>query len=316
VEIVDLSGYTTEEKFHIAKDHLLPAELTAHGVKSEKVEIDDAVIRRVIEGYTREAGVRSLRRQLAAVSRALAAKIVRSPDESFTVQESDLLDLLGPTTFEFEEMSDNRDHGVVTGLAWTPVGGDVLFVEAADIPGDGKVVVTGQLGDVMKESSQIAVAVARARLEGIAKTVLYKDRDIHLHVPAGAVPKDGPSAGITMFTAVASMMLGIPVSPKLAMTGELTLRGKVLPIGGVKEKLIAASRFGVKEIIMSRRNEKDLVDLPEEIRRELKIHFVSDVGEILRIVFGDAIPAFLPAVISDDVIAGSTNPEPHLHRAG
>ena len=286
MEIVDLSGYTTDEKFHIAKDHLLDSELKAHGLKSAQVKVDDEALNRVIEGYTREAGVRSLRRELAKISRAAAAKVVSAPEEAVTITSEGLHEILGPVRYEVEELVTDRSPGVVTGMAWTPVGGDVLFVEAADIPGDGKVVVTGQLGDVMKESSQIAVALSRSRLEGTAKTVLYKDRDIHIHVPSGAIPKDGPSAGVTMFTTVASMMLGVAVDPQLAMTGEITLRGKVLPVGGVKEKVLAAARFGVKEVILPRRNMRDLDELPDEIRSKLTFHPVSTVDELINVVFG------------------------------
>lgn len=307
MEVIELSGYTSDEKFHIAKDHLLPTEIETHGLKAQQVELEDSALSKVIEGYTREAGVRSLRRELSKIARAAAALIVRKPEEKVVISDARLPEMLGPVKFEFEEMSTNDKPGVVTGMAWTPVGGDVLFVESAAIPGEGRVVVTGQLGDVMKESSQIAVALARARLEGIAKTVLFQDRDIHIHVPGGAVPKDGPSAGVTMFTAIASMMLGVPVDPKLAMTGEITLRGKVLPVGGIKEKVLAAARFGVKEIILPARNAKDLEELPEEVRKSLEFHLVSDIDELVREVFGTLVPrevanvdqslAVVPAVI-------------------
>ncbi|MBN8548088.1 MAG: endopeptidase La [Deltaproteobacteria bacterium] len=290
MEVIELSGYTADEKFHIAKDHLWPTELEVHGLKPEQVSLEDVALHKIIEGYTREAGVRSLRRELSKIARAAAALVVRNPQESVVVSELKLRDMLGAVKFEAEEMGLNDKPGVVTGMAWTPVGGDVLFVEAAAIPGDGKVVVTGQLGDVMKESSQIAVALARSRLEGIAKSVLFKDRDIHIHVPGGAVPKDGPSAGVTMFTTIASMMLGRAVSPKLAMTGEITLRGKVLPVGGIKEKVLAAARYGVKEIILPLRNAKDLDDLPVEVRRGIEFKLVSDVDELLRLVFGALVP--------------------------
>ncbi len=254
----------------------------------------------IIEGYTREAGVRSLRRELAKLARSAAAKIAREPEVAVRIVPEALEEILGPVRFELEELSHDQISGVVTGMAWTPVGGDVLFVEAAAIPGDGKIAVTGQLGDVMKESSQIAVALARARLEGIAKNVLYKDRDIHLHVPGGAVPKDGPSAGVTMLTAVASMMLGIPVNPQLAMTGEITLRGKVLPVGGIKEKVLAAARFGIKEIILPKRNEKDLAELPEEVKQGLVVHLVSTVEEVLHKVFGPLLPGQVPYRVTED----------------
>lgn len=286
MEVIELSGYTTEEKFQIARQHLLPAELKNHGLSSEQLVLEDENLQRLIEGYTREAGVRSLRRELAALCRAAAVRVASTASARVVADEAFIREALGTVRFEQEEMSVQTAPGVVTGMAWTPVGGDVLFVEAANVPGDGKVVMTGQLGDVMKESSQIGVALARSRLEGIAATVLYKDRDIHLHVPAGSIPKDGPSAGVTMFTAAASMMLGVAVDPKLAMTGEVTLRGKVLPVGGIKEKVLAAARFGVEQVILPQGNTKDLDEIPEEVRSSLKINFVSDVDQLLSSVFG------------------------------
>ncbi|MFN8392490.1 MAG: endopeptidase La [Bdellovibrionota bacterium] len=294
MEVIELTGYTTDEKLHIAKNHLLPDELGEHGLKEGQLELGDDALIRVIEGYTREAGVRSLRRELAKVCRHAAIRVAKNPLEKVTVDSTGLDEILGFPKFELEELESERVPGVVTGMAWTPVGGDVLFVEAVNVPGDGKVAVTGQLGDVMRESSQIAVALARVKLEGIAQSVLYKDRDIHIHVPAGAIPKDGPSAGVTLFTAVASMMLDVPVNPKLAMTGELTLRGKVLPVGGIKEKVLAAARFGVEEIILPSRNRKDLDELPADVRGRLKVHLVSDVNELLGIVFGTIIPDGIP----------------------
>ena len=301
MEVIELTGYTTDEKFHIAKQHLFPEEIENHGLKDRHVELTDAALNGVIEGYTREAGVRSLRRELAKVARYIAARIAKDPEQSVLIDRANLAEALGPVRFELEEFTGTAVPGVVTGMAWTPVGGDVLFVEAAEIPGDGKVAVTGQLGDVMKESSQISVALARSRLEHIAKNVLYKDRDIHIHVPGGAVPKDGPSAGVTMFTAVASMMLGRSVDPRLAMTGEVTLLGKILPVGGIKEKVLAAARFGVQEILLPTRNAKDLDELPKEVLSKLKIHLVSNIDELLVRVFGPLAPRGNVQISKDEV---------------
>lgn len=316
MEVIDLSGYTTDEKFHIAKDHLVAQELKLHGLREGQVQLKDSALLKVIEGYTREAGVRSLKRELARIARAAAARVVTDPEETVIIEVDSLNEILGPAKFELDEMNTDPVPGVVTGMAWTPVGGDVLFVEAATIPGDGKVVVTGQLGDVMKESSQIAVALSRSRLEAVAKSVLFKDRDIHVHVPGGAIPKDGPSAGITMFTAIASMMLGVPVEPTIAMTGEITLRGKVLPVGGIKEKVLAAARYGIKEILLPVKNMKDLDDVPEEIKNTVTFTPVGSVDEVLTRMFGTSIPQFSlqnNAVISQDKILQGEIAKPHLH---
>lgn len=315
MEVIELTGYTTQEKFHIGKNHLLPAELKSHGLAGKEVTITDSALEDLISGFTREAGVRSLRRELAKVVRSVAATIARNRELAVTVDSRDLPAILGPVRYESEEFADEKVPGVVTGMAWTPVGGDVLFVEVARIPGEGKLVVTGQLGDVMKESSQLAVALARARLDGIAPAVLFKDRDIHVHVPGGAIPKDGPSAGVTMFTAAASMMLGRPVDSRIAMTGEITLRGKILPVGGIKEKVLAAARFGVKQIILPKRNARDLEEIPQDIRSSLVFHLVSDVDELLGHVFGPLVPT--TSVVSDDgsipVISSAGGAERHVH---
>jgi len=285
MEVIDVSGYTSEEKFHIAKRHLLPAELEAHGLKAEQLELEDSALEQIIADYTREAGVRSLRRELAKVSRAAAAKLVRGNLEHVKISSVDVEEILGPARYESDVRDEQPHAGVVTGMAWTPVGGETLFVEAALVPGSGKIQVTGQLGDVMKESSKIAVSLAKKRLEGTVKAVQFSDRDIHVHVPAGAIPKDGPSAGVTMFTAVASMMLDKPVDPKLAMTGEITLSGKVLPVGGIKEKVLAAKRLGIDKIIMPQRNKKDVNEIPQNVRDSLNFCFVSDVGQLMEAVF-------------------------------
>jgi ATP-dependent Lon protease len=314
MEIIEMSGYTTDEKFHIARDHLFPRELEEHGLSAAQIELTDDTLMKVIETYTREAGVRSLKRELSRIARNSASHIARHVDEHIAIHPQDLQGILGPPRFEYEELSAERIPGVVTGLAWTPVGGEILFVEAASIPGDGKVFVTGKLGDVMKESSQIAVALARSRLENLAKTVIYKDRDIHIHVPGGAVPKDGPSAGVTMFTAVASMMLGISVDPKIAMTGEITLQGKCLPVGGIKEKILAAIRAGVEEVLIPARNEKDLEEIPPEIRQSITIRFVSSIDDVMRLIFGDLGPTTFRRPEGEVLHATVSPPDSHLHR--
>ncbi len=314
MEIIEMSGYTTDEKFHIARDHLFPRELEEHGLSTPQVELSEEALMSVIETYTREAGVRSLKRELSRIARHAASRIARHADERVAINQADLHAILGPPRFEYEELSSERIPGVVTGLAWTPVGGEILFVEAASIPGEGKVFVTGKLGDVMKESSQIAVALARSRLENLAKAVIFKDRDIHIHVPGGAVPKDGPSAGVTMFTAVASMILGISVDPKIAMTGEITLQGKCLPVGGVKEKILAAIRAGVEEVLIPTRNERDLEEIPPEILKSVQVRFVSNVDEVLRHIFGELAPAPYRRPEVERFHTPTAPSDPHLHR--
>ncbi len=294
MEVIELSGYTGDEKLHIAKNHLLPTELRSHALQDRRVEISDAVLGKIIDGYTREAGVRNLQREIRKVIRDSAHKIARNPEEAVVVGEEALHGILGPVRFESEALNSESRAGVVTGLAWTPVGGEILFVEAALIPGEGKTFVTGQLGEVMKESAQIAVSLARSRLDGVVKSVIHRDRDIHLHVPGGATPKDGPSAGVALLTSVVSMMLDIPVSNRMAMTGEITLRGKVLPVGGIKEKVLAAIRSGITEIILPVKNARDLEEIPEDIRQSVKFYFVSDIEELLRRVFGGILPERLP----------------------
>lgn len=316
MEIIALSGYTTDEKFHIARDHLLLRELEEHGLSVAQVELRDDALMKIIEEYTREAGVRSLKRELSRVARFAAFRIARKVEDRVIIRPEDLHAVLGPARFEYEELAASGGPGVVTGLAWTPVGGEILFVEAASIPGDGKVFVTGKLGDVMRESSQIAVALARSKLERLSRIVIQKDRDIHIHVPGGAVPKDGPSAGITMFTAVMSLMLGVPVNPKLAMTGEITLQGKCLPVGGIKEKMLAAIRSGVKEIIIPARNKKDFEEIPQETLEGIQIRFVSNVDEVLWHVFGELIAYPSREVEGGGLAAAPASPDSHLHRSG
>jgi ATP-dependent Lon protease len=233
----------------------------------------------MITHYTREAGVRDLQRTIATVARASSEKVVKGEKVVVTLKE--LEEIFGPERFIHEVAERVVQPGVVTGLAWTPVGGEILFIEAGLMPGQGRLTITGQLGDVMKESAQIALSLVRSKLP-----VDYEKKDLHIHVPAGAIPKDGPSAGITMLTTIASLFSGRSVNPKLAMTGEITLRGAVMPVGGIKEKLIAAHRAGIERVILSRRNEKDLRDVPEEVRSQLKIEFVETASEVLKLALG------------------------------
>ncbi len=281
MELVALDGYTEDEKVAIARDHLLPRQLERAGLDDADVTIEDEALRRIAGDYTREAGVRQLERALARILRKLAVELVEDT-QAVRVSDADLVKYLGRPRFEFESAERTAVPGVATGLAVTGAGGDVLFIEATSMDGDSGLTLTGQLGDVMKESAQIALSYLRSHAETIGiDTDTLSGRRLHLHVPAGAVPKDGPSAGITMVTALASLATGRPVRPEVGMTGEVTLAGRVLPIGGVKQKLLAAHRAGLTEVIIPKRNEPDLDDLPEEIRKELTVHPVGDVADVL-----------------------------------
>jgi ATP-dependent Lon protease len=293
MEVIELSGYTTAEKAYIAKNHLLPKQLEEHGIKAEQLSISDDSINHLITHYTREAGVRDLQRKLAGVCRAMTTKIVEGANH-VEVGLKEIEDAWGPVRFEHEVTEKLSPPGVVTGLAWTPVGGEILFIESALMPGKGQLTLTGQLGEVMKESAHIALTLIRSRLPQVSASLEFDKKDLHIHVPAGAIPKDGPSAGIAMLTTIASLFTGIPVDPKTAMTGEVTLRGAVTPVGGIKEKVMAAHRAGVTRVILSRKNERDLKDVPDEIKSRMQFHFVDDVAQVLRLALGLDIPAMDP----------------------
>ena len=291
MEVIELSGYTTDEKLHIAKTHLWPKQLAEHGLKPEQLHISDEALLRVINFYTREAGVRELQRKIATLCRVSTEKVLK-PDVQFPIEMdlSFIEEALGTERFVHEMAETLTPPGVVTGLAWTPMGGEILFVESTIMPGSGTLTLTGQLGDVMKESAHIALSLVRSRLSSIIPNVDFKKQDIHVHVPAGAIPKDGPSAGVTLFTALASVLTGKPVNPKLAMTGEITLRGVVTPVGGIKEKILAANRAGIEQIILCSRNKKDLNDVPKEVREKMKFTFVDNVSEVLHVALGLDVP--------------------------
>jgi ATP-dependent Lon protease len=286
MEILQLSGYTEDEKLGIARKYLVLKQLEAHGLEPGQVTFTEKALRLVIREYTREAGVRELERQIAALCRKAAREIAEAKRERARVDEAKVRAWLGRRRFPGEVRKRTSDPGVATGLAVTPVGGDVLFVEATAMPGRGRLVVTGQIGDVMKESAQAALSWVRGHAGDLGlEADWFEGRDVHIHVPAGAVPKDGPSAGIAMATALASLALGVPVSEDVAMTGEITLTGQVLPIGGVKEKVLAAQRAGIRTVILPHENEPDLDDLPEDVRVSMEFVPVDTVAEVIEAAF-------------------------------
>jgi len=284
MEVLEIPGYTEEEKLAIARDHLVQKQIVNHGLTPEQMTITDEAIRAVIHGYTREAGVRNLERELGALCRKAARWRAEGAESALTVTPIVVTEMLGAPTFLDEEMEERtKDPGVAIGLAWTPSGGDVLFIEVSRMAGSGTLTITGQLGDVMKESARAALSWFRAHAATYgADPEFFKNAELHLHVPSGAIPKDGPSAGVTIATALASALTKRPVRGDIAMTGEITLSGRVLPVGGIKEKVLAARRVGIRELILPRQNEKNVnEDLNEELRRELTIHYVHSVDEVL-----------------------------------
>jgi len=299
LEVMELPGYTAHEKLLIAERYLVPRQLNENGLTNKTLKIKEDTLVKIIESYTREAGVRELERRIGAICRAIAAEIASGKRKTATVAASKLMKLLGPTEYESELALRTSVPGVATGLAYTPVGGEILFVESTLIPGKGQLILTGQLGEVMKESAQAALSVLKSlavtktkqRGNGIQAQLgrvfsdenIINKQNIHVHVPAGSVPKDGPSAGLAMYTSMASLLADCPVRPDVAMTGEITLRGVVLPIGGVKEKLLAAKRAGIKTVILPEKNRKDLIDLPREVLRGMKFEFVRHVDKVLKI---------------------------------
>jgi ATP-dependent Lon protease len=286
MEVLELAGYTEEEKLKIAFEHLIAKQVTNHGLSGETLEFSHGAIRAVIRGYTREAGVRNLEREIGALCRKVARKRAEGDDARVVITEEVVVAMLGAPTFLDEEIENRtKDPGVAVGLAWTPAGGEVLFVEASRMQGGGSLTLTGHLGDVMKESARTALSWFRAHATHYGvDPEFYKDAEVHLHVPSGAIPKDGPSAGVTMVTALASELTGRPVRGDVAMTGEITLSGRVLPVGGIKEKVLAARRHGIREVILPRQNEKNIKeDLTDELRQELTIHYVVHIEEVTAI---------------------------------
>jgi ATP-dependent Lon protease len=309
MEIIELPGYTEDEKFEIAKRYLLKRQLAASGLKPEQCEITEAAIRTIIQDYTREAGVRSLERHIGAICRHVAMRIAEGTSERLRVDVADIPAILGPRRFENEVAMRTSVPGVATGLAWTPVGGDILFVEATRVPGRNKLILTGQLGEVMKESAQAALTLVKARAQDMGVDPgLFEKSDVHIHVPAGAIPKDGPSAGVAMFVALASLLTGRTARSDTAMTGEISLRGLVLPIGGVKEKVLAAARAGITTVLLPSRNRKDLEDVPESARKQVRFVWLERVDDALA-------AALVPAGERDDGKAPAQESSPPARQA-
>ncbi|WP_207428672.1 endopeptidase La [Pedobacter sp. SYSU D00535] len=288
MEVIEVNGYTIEEKIEIAKQHLLPKQLEQHGLKKKDVTLKPAVIEKIIEDYTRESGVRGLEKKIGSVVRGVATKIAMGDEHPAALSKNDVETILGAAIFDKDLYEGNEVAGVVTGLAWTQVGGDILFIEASLSPGKGRLSLTGNLGDVMKESATIAMAYLRAHSSKFNIDFrLFDQWDVHVHVPAGATPKDGPSAGITMLTALTSAFTQRRVKQHLAMTGEITLRGKVLPVGGIKEKILAAKRANIKEVILAKSNQKDILEIKEDYIKDMTFHYVTEMKEVIDIALTD-----------------------------
>ena len=284
MEIIEITGYNLEEKIEIAKRHLIPKQKKENGVKGNQVSFTREAIIKLIDGYTRESGVRSLERKISAVIRHVAKSIALGEEYKKRITPDEIIQILGAEDFDKELYQTNTTAGVVTGLAWTQVGGEILFIESSLSRGKGKLTLSGHLGEVMKESAMAALSYLKSNADKLdIHYKVFENYDLHIHVPAGSVPKDGPSAGITIFTSLASIFTQRKVKDKLAMTGEITLRGKVLPVGGIKEKILAAKRAGIREIILCERNKKDIEEINKQYIKDLKIHYVENVDDVVKI---------------------------------
>ena len=282
MEVIEVSGYTEEEKLQIAKKYIIPKKLKEHGMNRKQLKFSEGALRDIINYYTRESGVRNMEREITSVCRKAARKIVQDEQTAVSVTQRNLTDFLGKHRFLYDKIEKEPEVGMVTGMAWTTVGGETLTIEVSVMDGTGKISLTGQLGDVMQESAKAGLSYIRTHAVELGiDPNFYKEKDVHIHIPEGAIPKDGPSAGISMCTAVVSALTKIPVRNDLAMTGEITLRGKVLPIGGVKEKVLAAHRAGIRTVILPKENERDIEDIPENVRKHLEFKLVDTVGPVL-----------------------------------
>jgi ATP-dependent Lon protease len=284
MEVIQLLGYTEDEKVNIAQRYLVTRQRRENGLKADQIKFATGAIRKIIAGYTREAGLRNLEREIATICRGVATKVAEGSIKKATIKTEDVAEYLGPVRFTSEAKARLSTPGVAMGLAWTPVGGDLLFIEATSMKGKNRLTLTGQLGDVMKESAQAALSFIRSNAKQLnIDEDFFDNHDVHIHVPAGAIPKDGPSAGVTLLTALVSLMTRKKIRRDLAMTGEITLRGQVLPVGGIKEKVIAAHRAGIKTIILCKENEKDLIDISDKVKNDIHFHFVDKMIDVLKI---------------------------------
>jgi ATP-dependent Lon protease len=282
MEVISLAGYTEDQKLSIARRYLLPRQLEANGLKPAQVKIDDKALMSIIHQYTREAGVRNLEREVGRVLRHVAVQVAEGSTKKVRMKPADIAAIMGAPRFENEVAQRTSVPGVATGLAWTPVGGDILFIEATRMPGSGKLILTGQLGEVMRESAQAALSLVKSRAAAMGiDSTQFEKTDIHVHVPAGATPKDGPSAGVAMFMALASLLTDRTVRSDTAMTGEISLRGLVLPVGGIKEKVVAAAAAGITRVMLPARNRRDFEDIPENARAKLEFHWLESVEDAM-----------------------------------
>jgi len=316
LEVIRIPGYTEDEKVNIANNYLIPKQLVSNGLKKEEWDLNGNILQDIIRSYTRESGVRNLEREISKLARKTVKQILTEKKTSYQINQKNLSDYLGVKKFKYGEIESDNKVGIVTGLAWTEFGGEILKIESATMPGKGKMQITGKLGDVMQESVKAAKSYVRSKsLEFGIIPPIFEKKDFHIHVPEGATPKDGPSAGIAMVTSIVSSITGIPVNKNIAMTGEVTLRGHVLPIGGLKEKLLAAHRAGISSVIIPEDNKKDLVEVPEKILKDIKITTVKTVDEVLKIaLIKELIPVewieveSLPkSKSSEKPVAGSTH---------
>jgi ATP-dependent Lon protease len=308
MEIISLAGYTASEKLQIASRYLIRRQIEANGLKDGQAEITDAALGEIVEHYTREAGVRGLEREIGKVLRHAAVRIAEGAAGPIRIDRDDLNAILGAPRFESEVAMRTSVPGVATGLAWTPVGGDILFVEATRIPGHGKLILTGQLGDVMRESAQAALSIVKNRAATLGiDAAAFEKNDIHIHVPAGATPKDGPSAGVAMFMALTSLMTNRTIRSDTAMTGEVSLRGLVLPVGGIKEKVVAAARAGLKRVMLPARNKRDYEDIPEEARSQLEFIWLERVEEAVAAALDT--PKYTPVTAAERTDADAARSE-------
>jgi ATP-dependent Lon protease len=295
MEVLDLTGYTEEEKLMIARQYIVPRQLMAHGITAEHLTFEDSAIQAIISDYTREAGLRNLEREVATICRGIAKEYARGRQQAVTITREMLKQFLGPIKFFSVVAERTAVPGVATGLAWTPVGGDIIFVEATKMKGKKSLTLTGSLGDVMKESAQAALSYIRSNAQALnVPEDFFEDNDIHLHVPAGAIPKDGPSAGVTIFIAMVSLLLNRPVRSDIAMTGEITLRGLVLPVGGIKEKVLAAKRAGISRVILPRKNENNLEEVSESIRHGMEFYLVDTMDRVIELALAEQAIATAP----------------------